>query len=83
MSSEDDNHTERAAMAKESQYKLLEALKAHISDLEAERDRASGRKEAVLEQRLKAAGKALDWLSTRIEASNLKTAPIYGSQLPL
>jgi hypothetical protein len=39
-------------MVKESQQKLLEALKAHISDLEAERDRASGHSEAMFDRRL-------------------------------
>jgi hypothetical protein len=52
-------------MAKESQYRLLEAIKAHIASLEAERERASGHSRAILDQRLEAAGRVLGWLSTR------------------
>jgi hypothetical protein len=55
-------------MVKESQYKLLEALKAHISDLEAERDRAFEHDKAILDRRLEAATDGLDWLSTRLES---------------
>jgi hypothetical protein len=54
-------------MAKESQYRLLEALKDHIASLEAERGRASGQTQGVLDRRLEAATSVLDWLSTRLE----------------
>jgi hypothetical protein len=61
-------------MAKESQHKLLDALKAHIADLKEELDRASGHNQAVLEQRLAAAREVLTCLSTSLEAGDLRTA---------
>jgi hypothetical protein len=51
-------------MAVEAQSKLFEALKAQIAKLETERDRALGHNQAVLDQRLEAAVKVLEWLST-------------------
>jgi hypothetical protein len=46
-------------MATDTQHSLLEALKAHTTKLEAERDGASGPTQAVLEQRLEAARRLL------------------------
>jgi hypothetical protein len=68
-----------AAVAKEAQYMLFEALKAHIASLESERDRAVRKDEAVLDRRLAAATSVLDWLSTRIEpvSSSNSTAAIF------
>jgi hypothetical protein len=65
-------------MAKEAQYKLFEALKAHIAKLEAERDRdrASGHNQAILDQRLEAAARASEWLSTRLEQDPDHTLPV-------
>jgi hypothetical protein len=54
-------------MAKEAQHKLFEALKAHIADLEAERDRTPWYSQTVLDRRLEAAFRTLEWLSTRLE----------------
>jgi hypothetical protein len=62
-------------MAKESQHKLFDALKAHIANLEAERNRAFGQNQAVLEQRLEAAVKVLEWLSTRLADEQYQSAP--------
>jgi hypothetical protein len=61
-------------MSKESQYKLLEALKAHMSNLEDERHRASGHKEA-LDRRLEAGRQVLEWLSTRLTDDQYQSAP--------
>jgi hypothetical protein len=77
--------TKGAAMVKEAQYKLFEALKAHVADLEAERDRAFGQNQAVIDRRLEAAARVLEWLSTTLEfdASNtadLKLCSRTGSQ---
>jgi hypothetical protein len=59
-----------AIMVKEAQTELLESLKAHIARLEAERDRASGPPQAVLNQRLEAAARVFAWLSTTLEPSS-------------
>ena len=65
-----------AAMAKEEQYKLFEALKAHVADLEAERDRAFGQNQGVLDRRLETAVRVLEWLSTTLELGSSNTADL-------
>lgn len=62
-------------MAKEAQTTLFQALKEHIADLEGERNRASGHNQAVLEQRLEAAVKVFEWLSTRLAGEQYQYAP--------
>jgi hypothetical protein len=54
-------------MATEAQDRLFDALKAHSSDLQAEREGASELDQAVLDRRLEAARKLLEWLSTTLE----------------
>jgi hypothetical protein len=66
-------------MAVEAQSRLFEALKAHISELEAERDRTLGDNQAVLDQRLEAAVKVLEWLST-VNPSYLSNSPAFTLQ---
>jgi hypothetical protein len=63
-------------MAKEAQYKLFEALTAHIADLEAERDRAPWYSQAVLDRRLESALKVLKWLSTTLEVGSSDTTAL-------
>jgi hypothetical protein len=57
-----------AAMATEAQYQLFEALRAHTSELETERGGASGQDQAVLDRRIEAARKLLEWLSMTLES---------------
>jgi hypothetical protein len=57
-------------MVKEAQSKLFEALKAHVASLEAERNRASGQNQAVLDRRLEAGVRVLEWLSTRLDTGS-------------
>jgi hypothetical protein len=45
-------------MAKENQYELIDALKAHINNLEVERYCASGKTQAALAERLEAANRS-------------------------
>jgi hypothetical protein len=66
-------------MVVEAQSKLFEALKAHIAKLEDERDRALGRNQAILDQRLEAAAKVLEWLST-VNPSHLSDSPVFTLQ---
>jgi len=54
-------------MATDAQYLLFETVKAHTFELEAERERASEHDRVVLDQRLEAARKLLEWLSTTLE----------------
>jgi hypothetical protein len=63
----DQGRTRAAAMATDAQHRLFEALKAHTSELEAERKSASGPDQAVFDRRLEAARKLLEWLSTTLE----------------
>jgi hypothetical protein len=63
-------------MAVEAQWKLFEALQTHIAKLEADRDRAQGANQAVLDQRLESAVKALEWLSTA-NPSYLTDSPAF------
>jgi hypothetical protein len=69
-------------MAKEAQCKLFEALKAHIAQLEAERDRASGHNQAVLAHRLEAAARVSKWLSTRLEQDHTPPVPSWTLNAP-
>jgi hypothetical protein len=69
-------------MAKEAQDKLFEALKAHMAQLEAERDRASGPNQAVLERRLDAAARVAEWLSTRLEQDYTLPRPDWTLNAP-
>jgi hypothetical protein len=66
-------------MPKNNQYKLIDALKAHINNLEVERERASGKTQATLAQRLEAAKRVLEWLSTRLANEQYQSAPPSGS----
>jgi hypothetical protein len=54
-------------MATEGQHQLFEALSAHRFQLESERDGASGNDQVVLDRRIEAARKLLEWLSTVLE----------------
>jgi hypothetical protein len=54
-------------MAIETQYELFEALNAHRFQLETERDGASGHDQVVLDRRIEAARKLLEWFSTVLE----------------
>jgi hypothetical protein len=63
-------------MAVEAQWKLFEALQTHIDKLEADRDRAQGPNQAVLDQRLESAVKVLEWLST-VNPSYLRDSPAF------
>jgi hypothetical protein len=56
-------------MATAAQDRLFEALKAHTSQLEAERESASGRNRMSLDRRLKATHRLSEWLSIAL-ASN-------------
>jgi hypothetical protein len=58
------------AMATETDTSLLEALKAYTTTLETERDGATGPRQAVLDQRLEAARRLLEWLSTTLESES-------------
>jgi hypothetical protein len=69
-------------VAKEAQDKLFEALKAHIAQLEAERDRASGHNQAVLDRRLEAAARVSEWLSTRLEQDHTLPVPDWTLNAP-
>jgi hypothetical protein len=55
-------------MATETDTLLLEALEAYTATLETERDGASGTRQAVLDQRLEAARRLLELLSTTLES---------------
>jgi hypothetical protein len=57
-------------MATDTQHQLFEALKAYTATLEAERDGASGTRQAVLDQRLEAARRLLELLSTTLESES-------------
>jgi hypothetical protein len=57
-------------MARDPQYELFEALESHVTRLEAERDRASAHDHAVLDPRLEAALRVLEWLSTTLEVGS-------------
>jgi hypothetical protein len=56
-------------MATEAHYRLVEAVDAHRLLLETERDGASENDQAVLDRRIEAARKLLEWLSTVLELS--------------
>jgi hypothetical protein len=53
-------------MPTQAQYLLSEAVKDHAFELETERGSASRRNQAALDQRLAAASKLLEWLSTAL-----------------
>jgi hypothetical protein len=55
-------------MATREQYKLFEALKAHTSELEAERYGAAALDQAVLNRRLEATRGLLEWLSGALDS---------------
>jgi hypothetical protein len=63
-------------MATDAQHRLFEALKAHTLQLETERDAAPEHTQAVLDQRLEAARRLLEWLSTTLEP------PLPATQTP-
>jgi hypothetical protein len=69
-------------MAIEAQRQLFAALKAHIAQLEAERDRSSGDNQAVLDHRLEAAARATEWLSTRLEQDHTLPVPSWTLNAP-
>jgi hypothetical protein len=75
---------QRRAMATEARAQLLQALKAHISELEIERDLASDRDLEALDRRIGAARLLLEWLSKALEpepaASTAQTPPPPGPQ---
>jgi hypothetical protein len=50
-------------MAAEAHNKLFEALKAHTSDLETERDGAPEHDRVILDRRVEATRRLLEWLS--------------------
>jgi hypothetical protein len=54
-------------MATDAQHRLFEALKAHTSELEAKRKQALEDDQVVLDRRLEAARRLLEWLSTTLE----------------
>jgi hypothetical protein len=56
-----------AAMATDAQAQLFQALKAHVSELEIERDVASDRDLEALDRRIEAARLPLEWLSKALE----------------
>jgi hypothetical protein len=57
-------------MATETDTLLLEALESYTTILENERDGASGTRQAVLDQRLEAARRLLEWLSTTLKSES-------------
>jgi hypothetical protein len=66
------------ATATETDPSLFEALKAHTINLETERDSATGPRREVLEQRLEAAKRLLEWLSTTLEPASPETLRLNG-----
>jgi hypothetical protein len=54
-------------MATDAQYWLFDALKAHTFELETERDGASEHDQVVLDRRIEAARRLLEWLSTTLK----------------
>jgi hypothetical protein len=54
-------------MATDAQLRLFQALKAHIFELETERDVASDRDRETLDRRIEAARLLLEWLSKALE----------------
>jgi hypothetical protein len=58
-------------MATETDTTLLEALKAYTTTLETERDGATGPRQAVLDQRLEASRRLLEWLSTTLKSESV------------
>jgi hypothetical protein len=57
-------------MAKETDSILLEALESYTTTLQTERDGAEGTRQAVLDQRLEAARRLLEWLSTTVKSES-------------
>jgi hypothetical protein len=62
-------------MATDAQHRLFEALTAHTLELEAKRDSASERDRVVLDLRLEAARKTLEWLSATLKRGPPSKAP--------
>jgi hypothetical protein len=56
----------RLAMATDAQLRLFQALKAHIFELEIERDVASNRDREALDRRIEAARQLLEWLAEAV-----------------
>jgi hypothetical protein len=50
-------------MATEAQYQLFDALRAHTSELETERDGAPEHDRVILGRRVEATRRLLEWLS--------------------